>query len=78
MAEALIRDFLVQRISEILDVEKDTIDQDANYKKLGLDSMTLISIAGEIEKYYSVKVEPEALYDHPSISTLAEHLESLR
>ena len=73
-----IHEFLCQRISEILDLERDSIDDKATYKQLGLDSMTLISIAGEIEKYYGLKVEPEALYDHPSISTLAEHLESLR
>lgn len=73
-----IDEFLCQRISEILDLERESIDANATYKQLGLDSMTLIGVAGEIEKYYGLKVEPEALYDHPSISTLSEHLESLR
>ena len=72
-----IHDFLCQRISEILDLERDSIDATATYKQLGLDSMTLIGLAGEIEKHYGLKVEPEALSDHPSIATLAEHLESL-
>lgn len=73
-----IREFLVQRLSEILDLEPDAIDNNATYKQLGLDSMTLISLAGDIQKHFGLTVQPEALEDHPTISTLSAHLESLR
>ena len=52
------------------------IGTDQNLFDLGADSLMLVMIHGDIEARFPGKVEVTDLFDYPTISSLAEHLQA--
>ncbi|WP_440054277.1 amino acid adenylation domain-containing protein [Pseudoalteromonas sp. T1lg65] len=67
-------ELLQQTIAQEIDKPADSLDVDASFLSLGVDSMKAVRIAGELMELHELDLEPTVLYEHPSISQLAQHL----
>jgi len=64
----------VEHIAERLKFPAREIDVDMPFASLGMDSMTAVLLAGDLETYLGRSLPPTLMYDHPSIAALAAHL----
>ncbi len=55
-------------------VRPDDIDPDRPFVELGLDSMSAVSLSGDMEMLLDVDLPPTLLWEHPTISALVSHL----
>ena len=69
-----IQTWLVEHIAERLKFPAREIDVDMPFASLGMDSMTAVLLAGDLETYLGRSLPPTLMYDHPSIAALAAHL----
>jgi acyl-CoA synthetase (AMP-forming)/AMP-acid ligase II/acyl carrier protein len=69
-----IQDWLVANIAERLKFPAGEIDVHMPFASLGMDSMTAVLMAGDLETYLGRTLPPTLMYDHPSIAALAAHL----
>ncbi|MER6716129.1 MULTISPECIES: acyl carrier protein [unclassified Streptomyces] len=65
---------LVQAIAEDLEVDAASIDQQARFTDLGLDSAGLIAVSERVSEELTRKVETEEFFEHVSVVELARHL----
>ena len=61
-------------VADLLGVAADTIDLDANFDRLGVDSALAVSLLMEVEERYGVDLPPEALFDNPNLNAVAAYL----
>ncbi|MQY27126.1 hypothetical protein NRB56_27080 [Nocardia sp. RB56] len=66
----------VAAIAALAGVPDDTVATDAPFTDLGLSSTQLARLAAVLEDALGVGVSLTALYDHPDIDRLVEHLAS--
>lgn len=71
--EQIVREWLRREMS----MDMESIDYDAPFFDLGIDSMGAMSIAAELEDAFGKKINPELIYELESIRELAAHLDSL-
>lgn len=69
-----IESWLVRRVAEILDLDPGQIDPSEPFATYGLDSVHAVSLAGEVEEWFGVPVEPTLVWDHPTIRDVARLL----
>ncbi|GAB4385518.1 MAG: acyl carrier protein [Elainellaceae cyanobacterium] len=69
-----IQAWLVAYIAAALTIAPDTIDITTSFDRYGLDSLTAISLTGELEIWLGREVDPMLLYDYPTIQSLAQSL----
>ncbi len=69
-----IQAWLVGRIADQLKTTEAKIDVNETFAHLGLDSVTLIGISGELEDVLGETVSPKLLFNYPTISELADFL----
>jgi acyl-CoA synthetase (AMP-forming)/AMP-acid ligase II/acyl carrier protein len=69
-----IQTWLVEHIAERLKFPAREIDVNMPFSSLGMDSMTAVLLAGDLETYLGRSLPPTLMYDHPSIAALAENL----
>jgi acyl-CoA synthetase (AMP-forming)/AMP-acid ligase II/acyl carrier protein len=69
-----IQTWLVEHIAERLKFPAREIDVDMPFASLGMDSMTAVLLAGDLETYLGRALPATLMYDHPSIAALAAHL----
>lgn len=67
-------DWLVDRIAEYRDVPAEEIDPELPMAELGLDSVYVLSLCGDVEDRWGIEVEPTVAWDHPTAAALAGHL----
>jgi acyl-CoA synthetase (AMP-forming)/AMP-acid ligase II/acyl carrier protein len=72
-AEA-IQAWLVTQIAERLKMPAREVDVHLPFASLGMDSMTAVLLAGDLEVWLERRLPPTLMYDHPSIDALARHL----
>jgi acyl carrier protein len=69
---ARIRDY----VAEILQVKPEEVAIDRDVGALGLSSVSLVGLVGELEDWLNVEISPAVLYDHPSIEKVSAYLAS--
>lgn len=52
----------------------DEIDPEKPFVELGLDSMSAVSLSGDMEMLLGVDLPPTLLWEHPTISALVSHV----
>jgi acyl carrier protein len=67
-------DWLVERIAEYRDVPAEEIDPELPMAELGLDSVYVLSLCGDVEDRWGLEVEPTVAWDYPTATALAGHL----
>ena len=69
---------LRQLVAMILEVEPDTIDENANFvKDLGMDSMMALEILASIEKKYKIVIPEETLAKFTSLKDTSKIVRGL-
>ncbi|MEK7434812.1 MAG: thioester reductase domain-containing protein [Cyanobacteriota bacterium] len=69
--------FLLNLLTEYLEVEKNEIDLDLSFDSYGIDSISAIKITDKISKYIDFELEPSILYEYESIKFLLEYLNGI-
>ena len=69
-----IVEWLRDRIAGDLESDADTVDPDATFNRLGLDSLALLAVLGDLATELDIEIETSVLFDHPTITALALHL----
>lgn len=69
-----IRDWLVERISSLTGLSADEVDPHAPLSRHGLDSVVLITLAADLEKWSGYRFRENPLEQHPTIDALARFL----
>jgi acyl carrier protein len=69
-----IQHWLVTHLAKELDLEPQDIDVHMPLSEYGLDSLTGMTLAGDLEEWLSLQLSPTLLWDYPVIASLAQHL----
>lgn len=69
-----IQNWLIAYLSSMLFVEASEIDIATPFDRYGLDSASAIGLAGDLEEWLAVDLEPTLIYDYPSVEALSEHV----
>lgn len=69
-----IRAFLIERIAQRLRLAPSALDSRQPLAGFGLDSLSAVQLAGELEEWLQRPLSPVLIYDYPSIDALALHL----
>lgn len=69
-----IREWLVRRLARQLHRAPNAIDINLPFASFGLDSMAMVNIAGDLEKWLKQPLSETLLYDAPTIARLAQVL----
>jgi acyl carrier protein len=69
---------LKEEIAKETGLSVSTIDDDASFYSLGLDSISSVYVLDELEKRLKVEMNPMFFWDYPTLRLLAEHITSLK
>lgn len=74
--EAHIQAWLIDRLSDHLEVEPATIDPAQALSEFGLDSKDAVNLSGDLEDWLGRKLSPTLLWKYPTIQKLSHYLAS--
>ena len=69
-----ISTWIRERIARELGSEASAIDPEVTFDRLGLDSLALLGVLGDLASELDIEIETSVLFDYPTISGLAAHL----
>jgi acyl carrier protein len=69
-----IRAWIVDRVSHLTAVPPAEVDVGAPFTSYGLDSVAMIALAADLEKWLGHRFRDNPLADHPTIEVLARAL----
>ncbi|MFZ1808685.1 MAG: acyl carrier protein [Cyclobacteriaceae bacterium] len=72
-----VANFVQQKIAETLSVPKEQINPNEEFMSLGLDSMHAIFLIDEIEREFSIEINPHQFWEYPTINSFSQNLEKL-
>jgi acyl carrier protein len=52
----------------------ETIDPDASFDRLGVDSAIAVSLLTEVEERYGIELPAETLFENPTVNAIAGYL----
>jgi acyl carrier protein len=61
-------------LAELLEVPVESIDPEADFDRLGIDSALAVSLLIEVEQRYDIELSPETLFEHPTLHAVATYL----
>lgn len=70
-----VSDFIQAKVAETLGVKSEEINPDDEFMNLGLDSMHAIFLIDEIEREFSVEINPHQFWEFPTINSFSKKLE---
>jgi acyl carrier protein len=73
-AAAAIQRFLIAELARRLEIDPDAINPRQPFERYGLDSLSALRLAVELEARIGRKLPTTALWDYPSIESLATYL----
>lgn len=69
-----IQEWLIEQIARKLRIDPEKLDPREPLARYGLDSLSAVQTAGELESWLGRPVSPVLIYDHPTIESLACYL----
>ncbi|WP_063037486.1 acyl carrier protein [Nocardia pseudovaccinii] len=69
-----IEGWLVTRIADYTNRAPHQVDPAVPLAELGLDSVSAVSLCGEIEDRWQLDLDPTMVFDYPTITDIAEFL----
>lgn len=69
-----IEAWLTRELATALEVPVDQVDPERSFLELGLGSRTVVGISGRLQKWLNMRVSPTALFEYPTVHSLAAHL----
>ena len=73
-SETEIRDWCLAYLSRTVDNPLIPIGPDIPFPQMGLDSATSAYFIVELEEWVGVELEPELVFDYPTVDELARHI----
>jgi acyl transferase domain-containing protein/thioesterase domain-containing protein/acyl carrier protein len=71
---ALISEYLREKLARVLRIEPHAIPLDRSAFELGLDSIMIMELLGDIGHDFQTTIYPREVFDRPTLVTLAEYL----
>ncbi len=71
------KEYVLALFSRHFDVSQENIDIHANFNEFGVDSMVMITIAKEINAYFSVDIKPIVFFEVNTIERFIQHIEKI-
>jgi acyl carrier protein len=65
-------------LAKVLRIPEGTVDADAKFSRLGLDSAMIVYLMMELEERLDLELSPDDFYDYPTINTLSDYLAEKR
>ncbi|MGZ3241756.1 MAG: beta-ketoacyl synthase N-terminal-like domain-containing protein, partial [Burkholderiaceae bacterium] len=69
--------WLAERLIHKTGLPKATIQHDVPFSSFGCDSVDLVALSGELSSWLGRIVEPNVMYDYPTITRLSRHLSGI-
>lgn len=74
VTEQQLRDWLIARLARHAGIPANRVDIDQPFAAFGLDSLTMVTVASELETLLGTALPATLLYDAPTVAGLARHL----
>jgi myxalamid-type polyketide synthase MxaE and MxaD len=71
---AEIQDWIVTRVSSVTGIAPADIDAEAPFRRYGLDSVAVVTLAADLETWLGYRFRSNPLDEHPTIAALARFL----
>lgn len=65
---------MVRYITSVIDVAADPFPVEARFDTYGLDSVEITIMCGMLEEEFEIEVNPDHVFDHPSVAEFARYL----
>jgi acyl carrier protein len=62
-----LRDWMVNYICSVLDLDRGSFQTAERFDRYGLDSVEAVIMAGVMEEEFAVQIDPIELFEHPSV-----------
>jgi acyl carrier protein len=70
-----IQEWLANYIAKVLEIEDAaTLNVTTQFDRYGLSSVAAVGMAGDLEEWLGISIDPTLPYDFPTIEALAGHL----
>ena len=69
---AAVREWIVQYLAQVLQIDPRHVDLGKSLGELGLDSVDALILAGELEEHFGVEVEPTAVFEFKSFQGMLD------
>lgn len=69
-----IQEWLLNYMTDELNLNLDEIDLQANFSEFGLDSSTAVILTGDLGEWLGYDLDPTLLLDYPNLKALVNHL----
>ena len=66
-----LRRWMIDYITAVLKIDAATLSTSATFDSIGLDSVEAVVMTGVMEEHFGVEVDPELLFENPSIDAFA-------
>ncbi len=76
MKSSEISTWIRNRIAKDVHKNPSEVDPEAGFDQLGIDSLALLGVLGDLAAELDIEIETSVLFDHPTITALAKHLGS--
>jgi 8-amino-7-oxononanoate synthase len=73
-----IERWLVETVAAYLERRPEEIDPRESFESHGLDSVSAVTLSGDLQAWLGRRLEPTLAWDYPSIRQLAHHLAANR
>lgn len=73
-SQEAIAEWCQKYVADLLEVPAESVDLDADFDRLGIDSALAVSLLIEVEERYGVDLPPESLFDNPNLNAVATYL----
>jgi acyl carrier protein len=72
--QAAFSAWCVAFVAEMLERAPGEINPDVKFSRMGFDSAMSVQLAVALEEKFDIRLDPDVIADHPSISKLAAYL----
>jgi len=73
-SQSEIESWMKSKLASVLDLEADDIDVHEEFAAYGLDSVSAISLIGELSEWLDLELSSTMLWDHPTIASASSRL----
>lgn len=77
MTQPEIKSWLIVKIAEESDLKPESIATNVSFESFNLDSLSLITLAFDLETLLGKEIDPTLFWQHNSIDQLAEALQPI-
>jgi acyl carrier protein len=69
-----IKTWLINSISNYLEIKSDEIDPSIPFESYGVNSSTAVILSGDLQEWLGCSLDPMIFFDYPTVEALADYL----